>query len=424
MRGKQNDCVHGSVGPFDSSSEDWSSYAERLQQYFKANDVADEDKKRAILLSNSGPQTYQLVKNPLAPAKPTKNTFTDIVAVLKEHWQPKPSEIVQQYNLCSRLQKEGQSIADYVADLLYRLLEHCGFKENTFDDMLCDRLVCGVKDTCIQKKLLTESDLTFKKTYRMVQAVEAAEWQLTELQDNDEAGHPVHLVQDKKSTDLTQGNCYQCGGSRQLRVLFQGSIMYRVCGKTGHIARACWTKNDKPQKTGSQGKPTQKPARTHCIKKDSSDEKTSTDEEYSSPLYSISDSQWSKPLVVTPRLNGTELKMEIDTRASLSLISEETYHKVWEANSASPMLPSTASQKYAILLTCGKLLQPCSDVMANYCSVCRRTVLFQEFDDYSRSPNSHGCQCCDICLKTSKCGQCKSNIEKELLFRPQLFGIK
>ena len=73
---------------------------------------------------------------------------------------------------------------------------------------------------------------------------------------------------------------------------------------------------------------------------------------------------------------------------------------------------------YAILLTCGKLLQPCSDVMANYCSnstVCR-TVLFQEFDDYSRSPNSYGCQCCDICLKTCKCGQCKSNMEKDLLF--------
>lgn len=82
---------------------------------------------------------------------------------------------------------------------------------------------------------------------------------------------------------------------------------------------------------------------------------------------------------------------------------------------------------YAILLTCGKLLQPCSDVMAYYCSnstVCRRTVLFQEFDDYSRSPNSHGCQCCDICLKTCKCGQCKSNMEKDLLFLPQLFGIK
>ena len=62
-----------------------------------------------------------------------------------------------------------------------------------------------------------------------------------------------------------------------------------------------------------------------------------------SPLYSISDTQRSKPLVITPRLNGTELKMEIDTGASLSLMSEETYHRVWEANSAPPLLPSTAN---------------------------------------------------------------------------------
>ena len=74
--------VHGSIGPFESSSEDWTSYTERLQQYFIANDVANEDKKRALLLSNCGPQTYQLLKNLMAPAKPSGKSFTDIVKVL------------------------------------------------------------------------------------------------------------------------------------------------------------------------------------------------------------------------------------------------------------------------------------------------------------------------------------------------------
>ena len=67
--------VHGSIGPFESSAEDWTSYTERLQQYFIANEVDNEDKKRALLLSNCGPQMYQLLKNLMAPDKPSVKTF-------------------------------------------------------------------------------------------------------------------------------------------------------------------------------------------------------------------------------------------------------------------------------------------------------------------------------------------------------------
>ena len=42
--------IHGPTGEFNSTQEDWVSYTERLQQYFAANDVA-EDKQNRILLS-------------------------------------------------------------------------------------------------------------------------------------------------------------------------------------------------------------------------------------------------------------------------------------------------------------------------------------------------------------------------------------
>ena len=73
---------HGSVCEFDSSVEDWTSYTERLQQYFAANDVA-EGKQRAVLLSVCGCQTYQLVKNLLAPERPADRTFQEIVLLMK-----------------------------------------------------------------------------------------------------------------------------------------------------------------------------------------------------------------------------------------------------------------------------------------------------------------------------------------------------
>ena len=43
--------IHGTVGEFNPTNEDWGSYTERLQQYFTANEVA-EGKQKAILLSS------------------------------------------------------------------------------------------------------------------------------------------------------------------------------------------------------------------------------------------------------------------------------------------------------------------------------------------------------------------------------------
>ena len=41
--------------------------------------------------------------------------------------------------------------------------------------MLRDRLVCGIKDSRVQRRLLSETDLTFKKAFELAQASEVAE---------------------------------------------------------------------------------------------------------------------------------------------------------------------------------------------------------------------------------------------------------
>jgi len=43
--------TYGNVGEFKESEESWTQYAERLEQYFASNEIKDEKKQRAILLS-------------------------------------------------------------------------------------------------------------------------------------------------------------------------------------------------------------------------------------------------------------------------------------------------------------------------------------------------------------------------------------
>lgn len=84
----------GTFTPFDSQSQSWEEYCEILQHFFKANKTTEAAKQKAILLSSVGSQTYSLLRNLLSPVKPGSKMFDELVDVLKEHFNSKPSEIV------------------------------------------------------------------------------------------------------------------------------------------------------------------------------------------------------------------------------------------------------------------------------------------------------------------------------------------
>ena len=138
--------THGTIGPFQQGKEDWTSYTELcLEQYFGANDVQSAVKQCAILLSSCLVSTYQVIRNL------TDRTIKEIVAQVKDHYCPPPSEIVQRFTFNTRSQREGETIAEFVAELR-RLSEHCKFAD-TLDDMLRDRVVCRIRYAHLQRRL-------------------------------------------------------------------------------------------------------------------------------------------------------------------------------------------------------------------------------------------------------------------------------
>ena len=95
--------------------------------------VWEADIQRAVLFSVCGAATYKLIKNLMAPAKPAEVEHKNIVKLLTEHYQPKPSRVVQHYLFNSCVRKPGESVATYIAELK-RLSEHCEFA-GTLEDM-------------------------------------------------------------------------------------------------------------------------------------------------------------------------------------------------------------------------------------------------------------------------------------------------
>ena len=89
---------YGAFGEFSPSLEDWGYYNERQQQYFKANDVAEE-KQNTILLSGYGVGACCLIKK---LAVPDSKSFTELVKLVSDHYSPIPSMIMEsfQFNTC------------------------------------------------------------------------------------------------------------------------------------------------------------------------------------------------------------------------------------------------------------------------------------------------------------------------------------
>ena len=104
----------------------------------------------AVFLSATGSKTYSLLRNLLVPTAPREKSFADIVATLKEHFEPKPLIIAERFTFHQRQQNQGEKVAEYVSELR-RLALRCEFGPY-LEEALRDRFVCGLKSEGVQKK--------------------------------------------------------------------------------------------------------------------------------------------------------------------------------------------------------------------------------------------------------------------------------
>ena len=117
--------VFGSVGEFDPTTDDISTYLERMQLYFAVNKVED-DRKVPVLLTVIGAKAYSTLRSLLAPDSPADKSFNDLLITLKGHFDPKPFIIGERFHFYQRSQKLDENIAEFIADLR-RLSINCEF---------------------------------------------------------------------------------------------------------------------------------------------------------------------------------------------------------------------------------------------------------------------------------------------------------
>jgi hypothetical protein len=158
-------------------------------------------------------------------------------------------------------------------------------------------------------------ELTFKKAFKLAQALETAdknfkEWKSekpTVLKVSGSGSRPQHWGK-------TAGtSCYCCGDKRHAAMdcQFKTAKCWN-CGKVGHIAKVCWGKSNSYTKIKQGG--------THLVVMTDED-KNESETEYA--LYNMTGDN-NQLLLVRPLVNGKQLAMEVDTGATLSIIGRQT----------------------------------------------------------------------------------------------------
>lgn len=140
----------GTVEAFDERQTSWDSYIERLDEFFQINSVPD-GKKHSFLLMCIGQKSYDILRDICQPDKPAKKNYDQLVQLMKNHLQPKPSVLSERYKFHKLTQNHGQSISDFVLSLK-RAAQDCDFENR--DISLRDQFVSGLISDNLKKTVV------------------------------------------------------------------------------------------------------------------------------------------------------------------------------------------------------------------------------------------------------------------------------
>jgi len=106
-----------------------------------------------------------------------------------KNYEPKTLVIAERFQFHCPNQAVGESVAEHVAGIR-QLTRHSEFGAY-LDDAHRDRFVCGLQSKTIQKKLLTETDLTLQRAVKIAHTMEMAAKNAHKLQSPSCAAEPM-----------------------------------------------------------------------------------------------------------------------------------------------------------------------------------------------------------------------------------------
>ena len=238
-------------------SKEWKQWRQVWDAYEEVTDLRNKPSRRrvATFITSIGKEALEVHNGLPFASEEEKSDMNKVLELWETHCIGKTNVIYERYKFNNRLQEQTESIDTYV-NALRALADTCEFG-TLKDHLIRDRIVCGVRENAVRRKLLQESALTLSKCVDICRAAEATSAQLKEMascQNSHEVdlvrkGHAkkVHARKEKGKVpkNLLIDECRFCGRQHERKrgkCPAYGQIC-SSCGKPNHFAVKCGSKS-------------------------------------------------------------------------------------------------------------------------------------------------------------------------------------
>lgn len=238
---------------FDCRSEDiairWNKWVNRLtNNLFVAYGIADEERKKALLLTYGGDDLCDIVEAmPVSEITPAEgeSCFDKIVAALNSHFNPRVNKEIQRYKF--RHMKQDTDTIDDFYNMLKQLAPSCDF--HNVDDEIKSQLITGCKSDKVREKGLTTPTLPLHELLQFARTSEITQKHARTVHSEELSASMNKLSVGRKNIHqqrTTKQKCRNCGKEwphpgGQKNCPARGKSC-STCDKPNHFSSVCRSK--------------------------------------------------------------------------------------------------------------------------------------------------------------------------------------
>ncbi|XP_045483761.1 uncharacterized protein K02A2.6-like [Harmonia axyridis] len=283
----------------------------RLESAFEVFLVPNE-KKAAYLLHYMRPDAYDVLCDKVSPENPNNMEYNDLIKEMKQHYNPEPLEIAENFRFLQRKQNEGESVQQYLTTL-QRLATTCKFGDY-LKKALRNQFMFGLRTQNIQSRLLEMKDLTIERALEVAISMETSARDAAQLHRSNVASASVNSVKCEKGNNdrFSSKRAFAKSSSNNSKNVNFKNYCYR-CGSPTHFANKCkhiTTICSKCKVKGHLGKV--------CFKSKNTESTNQIEE-----LFSIESEHidYREKFMVKIKIEGKILIFEVDSGAAVSIMS-------------------------------------------------------------------------------------------------------